>query len=52
MTAGICFNGNGCLLNDEVLNRVREINQSKRDKEQATAARKEKSEWELKEKVE
>jgi hypothetical protein len=52
MTAGICFNGNGCLLNDEVLNRVRGINQSKRDKEQATAARKEKSERELKEKVE
>ena len=52
MTAGICFNGNGCLLNDKVLNRVRDINQSKRDKEQATAARKERSERELKEKVE
>jgi hypothetical protein len=52
MTAGICFNGNGCLLNDKVLNRVQGINHSKRDKEQATAARKERSEQELKEKVE
>ncbi len=52
MTAGICFNGNGCHLNDQVLERVRGINQNKRDKEQAAAEKRERSERELQEKVE
>ncbi len=30
ITAGICFNGNGCHLNDQVLEWVRGINQKKR----------------------
>jgi hypothetical protein len=52
MTSGTCFNGHGCPLNDEVLKEVQGINQSKRDKEQTTAARKERSKQELKEKLE